>query len=63
MVEGTGLAELCHVHDSPEGMRTSILACMGKPANGQAIERCAHAVLEERFSNRRNAERIVELLR
>lgn len=62
MVEGTGLAELCHVHDSPEAMRTSILACMGSPANGQAIELRAR-VLEERFSNRRNAERIVRLLR
>ena len=62
MVEGTGLAELCHVHDDPDGMRSSILACMGKPANGQALEARAK-VLEERFSNRRNAERIVELLR
>lgn len=61
MVEGTGLAELCHVHDSPEAMRTSILACMGAPANGQATERRVQ-VLEERFSNRRNAERIVGLL-
>jgi glycosyltransferase involved in cell wall biosynthesis len=61
MVEGTGLEGLCHVHDDPEGMRTSILACMGKPANGQALERRAE-VLEQRFSNRRNAERIVELL-
>jgi hypothetical protein len=34
---------------------------MGKPANGQALERRAE-VLEQRFSNRRNAERIVELL-
>ncbi|MBX2973339.1 MAG: glycosyltransferase, partial [Flavobacteriales bacterium] len=61
MVEGTGLAELCHVHDSAEAMRTSILACMGAPANGQAIERRVE-VLEERFSNRRNAERILRLL-
>ena len=62
MVEGTGLAELCHVHDSPEAMRTSIISCIGKPANGQAIELRAR-VLEERFSNRRNAEAIVRLLR
>jgi len=39
----------------------SLLACMGAPANGQAIERRTE-VLEERFSNRRNAERIVRLL-
>lgn len=62
MVEGTGLDGLCHVHDDPKGMRESILACMGKPANGQALEVRAR-VLEERFSNRRNAERIVALLR
>lgn len=62
MVEGTGLAELCHVHDSPEAMRTSIISCMGKPANGQAIELRAK-LLEERFSNKRNAEAIVRLLR
>jgi hypothetical protein len=61
MVEGTGLAELCHVHDRAEAMRTSILACMGTPANGQAIEKRVE-VLEERFSNRRNAERILRLL-
>jgi hypothetical protein len=61
MVEGTGLAELCHVHDSPEAMRTSILACMGKPANGQALERRID-VLGERFCNKRNAEAIVELI-
>ncbi|HRF79035.1 MAG TPA: glycosyltransferase [Flavobacteriales bacterium] len=61
MVEGTGLAELCHVHDSTEAMHTSILACMGSPANGQAIEKRVE-VLEERFSNTRNAERILRLL-
>jgi hypothetical protein len=62
MVEGTGLAELCNVHDSAEAMRTSILACMGAPANGQAIERRVQ-VLEERFSNARNAELILQLVR
>ncbi|MEZ4739478.1 MAG: glycosyltransferase [Flavobacteriales bacterium] len=61
MVEGTGLAELCHVHDSADAMRTSILACMGRPANGQAIERRVQ-VLEARFSNRANAELIVGLM-
>jgi len=61
MVEGTGLEGLCHVHDDKAGMRNSILACMGGPANGQALEERAR-ILEERFSNRRNAERIVELL-
>lgn len=61
MVEGTDLAGLCHVHDDPEAMRTSILACMGKPANGQALEERSR-VLEERFSNHRNAERILRLL-
>lgn len=61
MVEGTGLEELCHVHDDPGGMRMSILACMAKPANGQALEARVR-VLEERFSNRRNAETIVGLL-
>lgn len=62
MVEGTGLAELCHVHDDTAGMRNSILACMSRPADGQALEARAK-VLEDRFSNRRNAERIVKLLR
>lgn len=61
MVEGTGLEELCHVHDDPEGMRASILSCMNRPANGAAME-ARVKVLEERFSNLRNAERIVELL-
>lgn len=61
MVEGTGLEGLCHVHDDPKTMRESILACMGKPANGQALEARA-SLLEERFSNKRNAERIAALL-
>lgn len=61
MVEGTGLEGLCHVHDDPGAMRMSILACMAKPANGAAME-ARVKVLEERFSNRRNAERIVALL-
>ncbi|QQR85641.1 MAG: glycosyltransferase [Flavobacteriales bacterium] len=61
MVEGTGLEELCHVHGDAVTMRASVLACMGKPANGQALEVRAK-VLEERFSNRRNALRIVDLL-
>ena len=61
MVEGTGLEGLCHVHDDPKSMRESILSCMGKPANGQALEERAR-VLEERFSNRRNAERILGLI-
>lgn len=61
MVEGTGLAELCHVHDSAAAMRTSILACMAKPANGQALERRVQ-VLGERFCNQRNAEKIAGLL-
>jgi hypothetical protein len=62
MVEGTGLAELCHVHDDPQALRDSILACMVHPCNGAALERRVE-LLEERFSNRRNAERIVGLLR
>jgi hypothetical protein len=62
MVEGTGLESLCHVHDDPEAMRMSILACMAKPANGAALEARVQ-VLEERFSNQRNAERIVELFK
>lgn len=61
MVHGTGLEELCHVHDDAEHMRLSIQACMGKPANGSTLEKRI-AVLEERFCNRRNAERIVQLL-
>ncbi|MFT3883901.1 MAG: hypothetical protein QM724_00260 [Flavobacteriales bacterium] len=62
MVKGTGLEELCHVKDDPATMRLAIQACMGKPANGSTLEKRI-AILEERFSNRRNAERIVELLR
>lgn len=61
MVEGTGLEELCHVHGDAATMRASVLACMGKPANGQALELRAR-ILEERFSNRRNARRIVDLI-
>ncbi len=61
MVEGTGLEDLCHVHDRPEAMREAILACMGKEANGRSWERRTE-ILEERFSNRCNADKIIRLL-
>lgn len=61
MVDGTGLKELCHVHDDPGGMRASIKSCMSELANGSASE-ARIAVLEERFSNLRNAQAIVDLL-
>ena len=62
MVKGTGLEDLCHVHDDAEGMRLSITACMGKPVDGGRVEERI-SVLEQRFSNRRNAEAIVKLLK
>ncbi|MFZ1686384.1 MAG: hypothetical protein WAU70_03115 [Flavobacteriales bacterium] len=61
MVQGTGLEELCHVHDDAATMRLSIQGCMARLANGSMIEKRA-SILEERFSNKRNAERIVQLL-
>ncbi len=61
MVKDTGLEELCLVHDDPALMRLSIQACMAKPANGSTLERRI-AVLEERFSNRRNAQVILDLM-
>ena len=61
MVLGTGLEELCHVKDDPAQFRMAIQACMGKPANGSTLERRT-VILEERFSNHRNAEAIVALL-
>lgn len=61
MVEGTGLEGLCHVHDRPEAMRKAIEACMTKEANGRSLEERTE-ILEERFSNRCNAELIVRLL-
>ncbi|HEY0977170.1 MAG TPA: hypothetical protein VGE21_06845 [Flavobacteriales bacterium] len=61
MVQDTGLAELCLVHDDPATMRLSIQACMAKPANGSTLERRT-AVLEDRFCNSRNAERILKVL-
>lgn len=61
MVQGTGLEELCHVHDDATTMRLSVQGCMARPANGSTFEKRA-AILEARFSNKRNAERIVDLL-
>lgn len=61
MVQDTGLAELCQVHDDAATMRLSIQACMAKPADGSMYERRV-AVLEERFCNRKNAARLVKLL-
>jgi glycosyltransferase involved in cell wall biosynthesis len=61
MVEGTGLDGLCHVHDDPEAMRRSILACMERPVDATVTAERTR-VLEERFSNRCNAERILALL-
>ena len=42
-------------------MRLSIQACMGLRADGAMVERRV-TILEERFSNYRNAEAIVKLL-
>ena len=62
MVEGTGLEDLCLVHDDPAAMRAAILERMTQPMNGRDLEQRTK-VLGERFSNRRNAEAILELLR
>ncbi len=62
MVKDTGLEELCHVHDDPVRLRLMIQACMAQHCGGAMIEKRT-AVLEARFSNRRNAEAIAKLLR
>ncbi|MCB0790605.1 MAG: glycosyltransferase [Flavobacteriales bacterium] len=61
MVKDTGLEEVCMVHDDPETMRLSILACMSRPANGSTLEKRTR-VLEERFNNRRNAEHLARIV-
>jgi hypothetical protein len=61
MVKDTGLEKLCRVHDDPETMRLSIQPCMAVPASGATLE-ARTRVLEERFSNSRNAEKIIALL-
>lgn len=61
MVADTGLEALCRVHDAPETMRLSIQACMAMPVEGSAIE-ARVALLEDRFCNHRNAQRILDLL-
>ncbi|MCB9169939.1 MAG: glycosyltransferase [Flavobacteriales bacterium] len=61
MVQDTGLEEVCLVHDDPETMRLSILACMSRPANGSTLEK-RMKVLEERFDNRRNAEHLARIV-
>jgi hypothetical protein len=62
MVKETGLEELCHVHDDAARMRLSIQACMAQHADGAMVERRV-AVMEQRFSNRKNAESIVKLIK
>ena len=61
MVQETGLAELCRVHDDPAKMRLSIQACMATPVGGALLESRTR-LLEERFCTTRNAEAIVRLL-
>jgi Glycosyl transferases group 1 len=62
MVKDTGLEELCHVHDDATRMRLSIQACMGQHADGAMVEKRT-AIMEQRFSNRRNAEAILKLIK
>lgn len=62
MVKDTGLEGLCHVHDDAARMRMSIQACMAQHCDGAMVEQRA-AVLEQRFSDRRNAETIVKLIK
>jgi hypothetical protein len=49
------------VHDDPGAMRLSIQACMAMPVEGSAME-ARVALLEDRFCNHRNAQRILDLL-
>lgn len=62
MVKDTGLEGLCHVHDDPVRMRLSIQACMAQHCDGATIEQRVE-VLEQRFSDRRNAEAILKMLK
>ena len=62
MVKDTGLEDLCHVHDDPDRMRLSIQACMAQHCDGAMIEKRT-ATMEQRFSNKRNAEAILRVLR
>ncbi len=61
MVKGTGLAQLCQVHDSASAMQQAITALMAVPfAQKQVEER--QAVFEKEFSNRENARRLIALI-
>jgi len=61
MVDNTGLEDLCSVQENPEEIRAEIIRLYDIPFDAVAIERRKKALLED-FSNKRNAEKLLELL-
>ncbi len=61
MVKGTGLETLCAIADSPRQMKEKISQLFNKDFDGEEIRK-RESVLQENFSNRRNAGKLSELI-
>lgn len=62
MLSGTGLDSLCHIADTAKEIQTAIQTLSQKEFDQSEIQN-REAILGERYSNRRNGERVVELVR
>jgi hypothetical protein len=61
MVDNTGLEELCVVADSPNEMKERIKEIFQKEFSSNEIAK-RESVLQENFSNKKNAEKLIKLL-
>jgi hypothetical protein len=61
MVQGTGLAEACHIAETPSSFREKIKALMEIPFDEEAVL-LRKSLLMQRYNNRDNAARIIAYL-
>ena len=61
MIENTGMEQLCTVSDSTEHMRENLIRLMKNEFTPFDIS-IRQQVLDENFSNKKNAEKLIDLL-
>lgn len=62
MVEGTGLEKLCYVRNSAAAIRQTVEALINAPLESARIEE-RRALLETEYSNARNAQKLMEIIK
>lgn len=62
MVANTRLEPLCLIKDTAEEMKKEVLRCMNIPINAEEEKKKREKILEEYFSTKTNARKLIELL-